>query len=360
MGCAAKTVADREYFRQFSEKAVRQRIPLNGGIELTRRCNLRCVHCYVGKQDDIERLSGRELDTAEICRIVDEIADAGCLFLMITGGEPLIRKDFEYIYRYIKSKGLLTTVFTNATLITDEIAGLFAELPPYSIEISIYGSTEETCRKVTGVAGSLGRCLDGIRMLLAHGVKHVQLKTVLMTLNRQEFFEMEKIALDMGLEFRMDAAIFPRFDGDRAPLELRVTPKEAVDRELSADRMLRDLTCYFERRKGIPAPDDLYPCGAGITNFHVDPYGNLTPCMIPAGLSYNLADGSFIDGWDNVINGIIYKKAGASSRCNGCEKMALCSFCPAFFFLENGAEEIRSDYLCEMGRLRYERICNNG
>jgi MoaA/NifB/PqqE/SkfB family radical SAM enzyme len=360
MECVAKTIADHEYFRQFSEKTIRQRIPVYGGLELTRRCNLQCVHCYADIREDIEGLRGRELDTGRICGIIDEVADAGCLFLLLTGGEPLLHRDFEYIYRHIKSRGILVTVFTNATLITDKTAELFAGLPPYSIEISVYGATEETCRRVTGAAGALDGCLDGISLLLRHGVKHVQLKTVLMTLNRHEFVQMKKIAIDKGLDFRMDAMIFPRFNGDRSPLEFRVAPDEAVDREFSDDRMLHDMKKYYGRMKDLPASDGLYHCGAGITNFHIDAYGNLAPCLMPTGLSYNLAGGSFREGWDNVINGIMNKKAGDSFRCNGCEKMALCSYCPAFFYAENGAEDIKSDYLCEIGGLRYEKIHSSG
>ena len=352
----APPISDNEFFRQLSHKAIEQRIPLTGGIDLTCLCNLRCVHCYVGPQACTEGSGGREMATGLIFDIVDQITDAGCLFVVVTGGEPLLRKDFIPIYRHMKAKGLLVTVFTNATLINEEIATLFAELPPYSIEVSIYGATEETAQKITGMSGALKKCLNGIDLLLEYGVKHVQLKTILMTLNRHEFYDMEKIALDRGLEFRMDAAIFPRFNGDKTPLDLRVSPEEAVEKVFSVDKRVDDMIKYFERSQDLPGGDNLYVCGAGITSFHIDAYGNLLPCVMPAGIKYSLLTGSFADGWNKVINDIINRKAGAFYKCNDCEKMALCGFCPAFFRLETGSEDIRSDYLCAMGRSRFDFI----
>jgi radical SAM protein with 4Fe4S-binding SPASM domain len=355
MGCpGTPQIADREFFKRLSEKASRERIPLSGGIDLTCRCNLWCVHCYAGPQTDIEDLRNREMETGFILDIVDQITDAGCLFLLVTGGEPLLHKDFSLIYRYMKSRGLLVTIFTNGTLIDQQIAELFAELPPYSIEISIYGATEETSEKITGVAGSLARCIRGVRLLLDHGVQHVQLKTILMTLNSHEFYDIENIALDLGLKFRMDAAINPRLNGDKAPLDLRVPPREAVEKECSSLKRLDDMKEYLERSRDLPSSDNLYVCGAGVSSFHIDATGNLMPCLMTTDIKYNLANGSFIDGWKTVINDIIKEKAGAGYQCNGCEKMALCGFCPAFFRLETGAKESPSEYLCAIGSRRYE------
>ena len=105
-------------YAQFSERLNKQviakRIPINGSFELTFRCNLRCVHCYcnlpLNDQDAIEK----ELTSEEVLHIFDQIAEAGCLWLLLTGGEPLVRKDFLEIYTYAKKKGFLITLFNNS------------------------------------------------------------------------------------------------------------------------------------------------------------------------------------------------------------------------------------------------------
>ncbi|KKL06923.1 hypothetical protein LCGC14_2591200 [marine sediment metagenome] len=109
-----------------------KRIPLSAEIELTERCNNNCVHCYINLAANDEEARKRELSFREIRDIVDETVQMGCFWWLITGGEPLVREDFVDIYLYLKKKGLLTSVFTNATLITPELVSLFKKYPHQS------------------------------------------------------------------------------------------------------------------------------------------------------------------------------------------------------------------------------------
>ena len=351
-------LSSADFLSQLNRKVARLRIPLSGSIELTHGCNLRCVHCYLGSRAARHLTDQDELSTEQLVSILDEITDAGCLNLLLTGGEPLLRADFAAVYSHAKTRGLLVTVFTNATLVTDELAELFGDLPPHQIEISLYGATAETYERITGVPGSFKRCLAGIHRLVALGL-NVKLKTVLMTLNRHEFFDIERMASDLGVGFRFDAAIFPRLDGDLAPVELRVPVAEAVEKELGDEDRLKAWQTYLERR-GEPAPLDegLYQCGAGVTHFHIDPYGTLLPCLMAAEPAYDLLSGSFSAGWRNAMPLIRKKRAGAGYPCNACENRELCSFCPAFFALENGTGDAPSDYLCAMGHVRSQTLAN--
>jgi radical SAM protein with 4Fe4S-binding SPASM domain len=348
-------LSNKEYLQQFNRKAVEQRIPLSGSIDLTHRCNLNCVHCYLGDKTNFQGDGKKELDTAQWISIIDQFTKAGCLNLLITGGEPLLRKDFAEIYTHAKKNGLLVTVFTNGTLITEKILELFNVLPPRNVEISLYGATTAIYERITGIEGSYGKCLTGIQNLLDYGI-NLKLKTILMILNRHEFFDIENMAKNYGANFRFDAAIFPCFNGDKTPVRLRVSPKEAIEKEFSNDDRSKQWKDYFERMKGFSLTDTLYICGTGLTNFHIDPYGYLHPCLMVTNLRYDLTGGSFVKGWRNVIPSIRKKKAGAAYTCNQCKKMVLCGFCPAFFELEKGAEDVISEYLCKMGELRFQTI----
>ena len=350
-----KWFSDKEYLEQFSKKAVQLRIPLSGGIDLSSRCNLDCIHCYYGPHKETAKTGMAELDTGRILSIIDEITEAGCLYLLITGGEPLLRQDFSAIYRHIKLNGLLVTVFTNGTLVTKRLAELFEELPPQAVEISLYGATASTYEKITGIEGSYEKCLAGIQKLLDHNIT-VKLKTVLMTLNIHEFFAMEEIAREFGIPFRFDAALFPRFNGDKSPLKLRVDPETAVEKEFADQKRLNSYRDYYKRARDFPVFDSLYVCSAGLTNFHIDAHGNLKPCLMTNDIHYNLLSDNFLNGWKNVIPQILNKKADRSYICNACDKRALCGVCPAFFRLENESEYIRSEYLCEMGKHRFQMI----
>jgi len=343
--------SNEEFLRGLSRRAAAERVPLAGSLALTHRCNLRCVHCY---------LSGAPAPRAELTaeqwrHVLDEVTEAGCLSLLITGGEPLLRSDFRVIYRHARSNGLLVTVFSNGTLISDEVIDLFREYPPRAVELSLYGVTAGTYERITGVPGSYGRCRAGIERLLDAGI-NVRLKTILMTLNAHEFSAIEQLAFDWGVRFRFDAAIFPRLNGDRAPLALRVAPEEAVARELADPSRLLAWRQYYDERADLPVSKWLYNCGAGRTGFHVDPYGYLQPCLMAYGYRYGLLGGSFDAGWRQEMPAVRERRAGEGDACSRCEMRVLCGYCPAFSALDSGAEDIRSDYLCALGHLRYRAV----
>ena len=138
-------------YAEFGARLVRQggsaRVPLSGSMEITFKCNLRCVHCY------IPDYSGRgEMTTDEITRILSEAADEGCVWMLLTGGEVLCRADFDEIYRHAKRQGFLLTLFSNGTLVDERVADLLAEYPPLGIEFTLYGLSDETYLRKIGRA----------------------------------------------------------------------------------------------------------------------------------------------------------------------------------------------------------------
>src|SRR3989337_1573505 len=172
-------------------KVSSKRIPISGTLEITSNCNLKCVHCYV-----VPNKRGNELSTKEVFRLFDELAVEGCLWLLITGGEPLVRPDFEKIYVRAKEKGFLITLFTNATLISPRIADLLQEFPPFSIETSIYGASKETYERVTKVKDSFEKFLHGVNLLLERSLP-LKLKTMILNFNKQELPAIKAFANDI-------------------------------------------------------------------------------------------------------------------------------------------------------------------
>ncbi len=341
----------------FRRLAAERRIPVSGVLELTGRCNLRCVHCYLGSQDEQRTKMAAEMPTERVLEVIDEICDAGCLYLVITGGDPMIRRDFPEIYRYARERGLIVTVFCDGILVTDAIVELFSEYPPYKVDISVYGSTAQTYEAVTRVQGSFSRFLEGVRRLAAAGIPF-SLKTVLMTINRHEVEAMRHMADELGADgFRVDSAIFPCLpDGDRGPLELRLDPEEAVAVELSDPRAMVQWIDYTERQRGGGPEDRLYVCGAGVTNFYIDPYGNASPCLMTTNHCYPMtAERSFRQLWSQELRQIGRIPAG-DFVCNGCEMRPACMGCPAFNLQETGSEFQVSSYVCETTRHRWEAI----
>ena len=201
-----------EFSKDILDRLVHQRVPLTGAIELTRRCHLNCVHCYNNLPPKDPGALKNELTYEQHCRMLDEMTEAGCLWLLYTGGEILLRRDFLDIYTYARRKGLLITLFTNGTLLTPKIVDRLAHCRPFSIEITLYGRTKETYERITGVPGSFEKCLRGIDLLLQHKLP-LKLKSMAITVNKHELGDMKKFAEDeLGVEFKFDAMISPRLD----------------------------------------------------------------------------------------------------------------------------------------------------
>jgi radical SAM protein with 4Fe4S-binding SPASM domain len=333
-----------------------QNIPLSGSIEITARCNLDCVHCFLVRSVKAEKCSGPELTQAEFFRIIDEIVEAGCLWLLITGGEPLLRTDFGALYLYAKKKGLLITLFTNATLVTPRIADLLEEWLPSSIEVTLYGWTQATYEEVTGVPGSYERCISGIECLLDRGLP-LQLKTVISTLNYHELPEMRKYAQELGVGFRFDPVLIPRMDGDACPTAFRISPDQVVELDLTDEKRVKELHEFAEQFSGPPPESDLlYFCGAGVSTFHIDAGGRLSPCLTSRQQSFNLRSGTFRKGWLEFMPRVLGQKRKRKTVCRECRLLALCGMCPALSRLECGDDEAIVEYHCNLAHMRYEML----
>lgn len=330
------------------DKLISRRIPTDGTLELTYRCNLRCGHCYC-----VPDISRPEMGLADARRIIDEITEAGCLWLLLTGGEPLLRPDFPEIYKYAIGKGLLVTLFTNGTLITPAIADLVKEYRPFSTEITLYGATAGTYEKVTGVAGSFERCMNGIRLLVDRGVP-LKLKTVLMTLNRHELGQMKKLADSLGLPFKFDPVINPRLDGSKEPCSLRLAPEEIVELDLADQGRHREWADFCRRHWHPSYSEKLFTCGAGVTFFHISPYAELRFCLMVTEPVFDLQTGSFVEGWRDFIPKIRERRRTHDNECKVCEAGPVCDQCPGWAIVENGDMEEPVEFLCRIARLRTE------
>jgi radical SAM protein with 4Fe4S-binding SPASM domain len=337
------------------QRLANKRVPIGGSIEVTQRCNNNCVHCYNNLAAGDKTALKNELSADEHCRIIDEIAGFGCLWLLLTGGEIFLRKDFLDIYAHAKQKGLLITLFTNGTLITSAIADYLAELPPFSIEITLYGSTPKTYESITRVPGSYDRCLNGIRLLMERSLP-LKLKTMAIAQNKHELFDLKRfVEEELGLDFKFDAMINPRRDCSQSPLDVRLSPQEIVALDLNDTDRVAEWKQFAERMSSSgPDPEKagrLYQCGGGSQSFAIDPFGRLAACVL-SGDTYDLRQGSFKEGWEQHLFSLGQKKITRRTKCSDCRIRSMCGMCPANSELECRDAEAPVDFLCEVAHLR--------
>lgn len=333
-----------------------RRLPLQGTIETSFRCNLNCVHCYVNEPAGSRTERERELPLGRLKQLIDEIVEAGCLEVLLTGGEVLLRPDFPELYLHAIRRGLIVTVFTNGTLITERIADLFDEYRPHAVEISLYGMTRETYERVTRVPGSYDRCLAGIGRLVARGLP-LTLKTMALTWNQHEVAAMEAYAKSLGLRFKFDSLLNPRVDcGANRNSELQLSAEQAIALDLQDPERLRDLRDFcerFVRRAGPPVDHEyVYNCGAGHMSFTVDPYGQLQMCQLSRKSAFDLRADRFERGWNEYFPELRARKWQTHSICRSCNLVSLCGSCAGAAEMETGDIEGRVPQFCEVAHLR--------
>ena len=347
MDCPSIPNGDYGAFSKRLHQAIHAKhLPIGGGIDLTSRCNLNCVHCYINEP------ATDEFSLGEITRLFDEIAEAGCLWMLLTGGEPLLRKDFPEIYLYAKKKGFLITLFTNATLLTPELADMLAKWPPFAVEISLYGATRETYEKVTGVKGSFDRCLEGIRLLRERGIS-LRLKSMVLSINHHELNAMMEFAREQGTEFRYDANIHGRLDLNGCTTDYRLPPEDIVALDMLDKRRISSLREFVEySKKQKMDHENLFHCGAGLDSFHVGSDGKMYLCIMVRDLYYDLRKGTFAEAWNEFIPRVRGEKAREDYKCSRCELFFLCGQCPGWGALEAADRHKKSEFLCKLAHLR--------
>ena len=345
-------------YADFSEKVhsntSSKRIPLDASIDLTYRCNNKCVHCYCNLPEHDVTAKSNELTTEEIKKLFDDLASLGTLWLLITGGEPLLREDFGEIYRYAKKKGFLITFFTNGTRIDDKTVELLSKYPPFVVEISLYGATEDTYEKVTRVKGSYDRCMEGIKRIVNAGIK-LKLKAMALTINQHEIEAMDRIALKLGCEFRFDPMLNKRIDNNAFsdPVKYRISPEDVVRLDRAYPKRMEEWKRFCDKFIGEPVRDDrLYKCGAGVGTIHIDPYGIAKGCMMMKrdGCSIKELEIKWI--WEEGVFSTITQKKDFQLPCDDCHLANLCGRCAAWSILENGDMKKEVAYLCRIAKIR--------
>jgi MoaA/NifB/PqqE/SkfB family radical SAM enzyme len=318
------------HYARLIHVASRAHIPISVLFEVTHRCNLGCEHCYltegpVGRP----RPTRAELSLEEIRPILDQLADAGTLFLTLSGGEVFLRRDALDIVAHARARGLSVTIFTTGTLLTPEKASELAALHPLSVEVSIYSPRPEVHDQVTRIPGSHARSLRALRMLKERGVV-ILIKSPLMSLNSGEYHGIIELAEELGAGYGFDAMLVPRRDGDMAPVNLSLDRQQFY--QIFADPVIaKELS---QPVKCLPQPGEEI-CATGRRHCLISPYGDLFPCMVypvPAG---NLREKCFREIWSgSPILQEIRSKTVDDIRGRG---KAIGGFrCSALALIENG------------------------
>lgn len=300
-------------------KAYELCVPLFVTIELTLRCNLRCKHCYNFDRETPmpKEATGRELTPPEILRILDDLAEAGCLEVSFSGGEALLHPHLDDFVRHARTRQFAVRVKSNGMLLTPERVARLVEAGVYAIDISLYGASAETHDAFTMLKGSFERTLAGAREAVAAGL-HVQLSFCLTKHNADEIEAMIALADSLGARHTIDPQITARYDGTTSSMDHR------VDRE-TLDRVYRGP--LFSALGGpMCVPDKEVQCSCARTVAGITASGDVYPCIGAPVKSGNLREQSFKTIWEtspelNKIRGLTLDDFAS---CKPCPQRAFC------------------------------------
>lgn len=314
---------------EVGERARELGIPFHVHLDLTYRCNEKCVHCYLDHHDH------GELTTTEIKNLLREMAEAGVFILTFSGGEIFLRKDFFEILECARELTFCVKLKTNAVLIREEQAARLRDIGVESLQVSVYSHHPEVHDAITKLPGSLKRSITAIRLLKSQGLK-VTMANVLMRTNMQDIRGVFALAKELGVECTLDPIVSPMLDGDRSILSLNTD--ESVLREVTHDQAFIPNVEEFCAPPQPVTEDSMdgFPCSAGHNACYISPYGEFYPCVAFPLSCGNVRQQRFIDIWRNSeqLKEVRSIRLRDLSGCSQCVHGATCTRCPGMAFLE--------------------------
>ena len=331
--------------------------------EVTRSCNLNCVHCRASSD------SGpypEEMDTKGALSVIDQITEVGRPIVILTGGEPLLRKDIFALAAYGAEKGLRMVMGSNGTLVTRDMAKQISQSGIKRVSISLDGATSKSHDQFRQVSGAFLRAMEGIARLKERGVEF-QINT---TLTRQNLFDAKEI---LDLSVRLGAVahhVFLLVPTGRA--------KEMVGQELTAKEYEDTLHWFYRQQSVVPlqfkatcAPqfyrisqqearakgEELERgshgldavtrgCLAGISYCFVSHEGVVQPCGYLDLSAGDLRESAFRDIWDDSpIFGKLRDFSCYKGKCGRCKYIAVCGGCRARAYAASG-DYLQQEPLC--------------
>lgn len=358
--------------KKLLDSSYKKKLPIAGSFELTPRCNFHCKMCYVCRGANDNEAMASELTADDWIRIGKDARDAGLFYLTLTGGEVFLRKDFRKIYEALAQMGLRIVIYSNGSLITQEIARWLKEAPPAMVSVTVYGASSETYERITGAASGFSNTLRGLDALKTQGIV-TGIKMTAVKGNYKEFDQIYDIAKKYNTGLGIVSYISPRREGDSTdPEGNRLSPEEIITFEKMAISRNNDLgsqehstnldednmTILPEDRSAeLIDKDSAFTCYAGHAGFWITWDGKLTPCGLLCTPEERPLDIGFYNAWEALKEKC--RIIPQCTECNNCSLRQYCGTCPARRITESGAFDKPADYLCDQAKYRRLQMNSN-
>lgn len=351
--------------RMLLSQAFERRLPMNGSLELLPLCNLNCRMCYVRlDRQEMER-QGRLRRVEEWLALAREMKESGVLFLLLTGGEPLLYPGFRELFVELKHMGMILTVNTNGTLLDEDWAAFFGTYKPRRINLTLYGAGEETYGRLCQYPQGFEKAVRGVELLRQHQVD-VKLSCSMTRENATDAAALQEIADRLGVPVNMDVYMMPaeRERGKPFHQQSRLGPEAAATLDLETTRRRVGEEVYgLYARSVVSQVESFVPpdnpatgmaCMAGKCSFTVNWQGKMRPCVMLPAPEANVFELGFAKAWEQVWQGC--ERIQTSAGCASCRLRLLCRTCGASELLEEGSFGKEPRYLCAYAKERFRLL----
>ncbi|MCD7818433.1 MAG: radical SAM protein, partial [Lachnospiraceae bacterium] len=337
----------------------RLHIPINGTFELTPLCNMDCRMCFI-------RLNRQEMDpvgsivtTQHWLELAKDAKKAGTMFILLTGGEPLLHPDFKTIYQGLRKLGMILTINTNGTLIDREFACMLGQDKPRRVNITLYGASNESYNRICHNPNGFDQVMNGIKLLMEQKVD-IKLNGTLTPDNANETESLIQIAEDLGLYLKIDTYLYPAHRERIHPFDesRRLNAWEAANRNLQIKRRQLPAEEYAAYRKymldmeekgasSLSRPDACrnMDCRAGKSAFWITWHGKMTPCVFMDTPSCDVFQSGFEKSWEELLEKTA--RIRLPKECGTCPMRHCCQICAASACLETDHYHKKPNYMCE-------------
>lgn len=334
----------------------REHMPISAFFELTSRCNFSCPFCYINEEGYLHsQLPG----FAELKPLFDYLIDNGLLYCVLSGGECLMHSDFSKIYRYLKEKGVLVTVFTNGYLLNQKLYDLFSTYKPFKVEISLYGSDDSSYSVATDTEGIVSDIIFRNVLKLKQLGVNVICKTPITSITENHYKAIEIWCEENQIPYYTSIELMDAYSGASrrdyfASEILREKMKKESDAAFFADpNMIR--IAYGTKKRKLN-----FECSAGKTDIFIDAHYNLMPCMKAAWLpdwKFNIGQLGIEGAYQSLVKKIIKIKGTPLQYCDGCIHSEVCQECYMTQYEHSDLRGHRGEYCKRLREFMGEGRC---
>ena len=333
-------------------KAKRDRIPITGFFELTPLCNFRCRMCYVRLDNSELSKFGRIHSGDEWVSVASQAAQMGTLAITLTGGEPLTHPDFDQIYTELSRMGLIVSLLTNGSPISDRHIKLFSDYPPARIRITLYGASNETYGRLCNAPNGFDTVMNAVKRIKGAGIPLAFSFTETLE-NVSDFDAVMKIAHDFDVPIVVASDINSavrgaKSDADslRVPLEDRRMPSEDLLREAQTETDVINTAAADGLLSGAFARCRIYR-----TAFFINWNGTMENCASMSWCRSRPFDVGFTAAWNDMQDKLAHVKL--PEKCAECADARFCSACPGMRNAETDSPEGIAERHCSEAQRRH-------